>query len=168
MSALEIRSLDIGDAAEVAAIYARHVLTGTATFEEVPPTTREMAGRIEAILGRNYPALAAVDEGKIVGYAFAGAHKERSAYRYTVEDSIYLEPVCQGQGIGSALLSQLIELCAARGFRQIMAVIGDSGNAASIKLHRRLGFGRIGIARGIGFKFGQALDVVYMQRQLTD
>lgn len=168
MTNLGFRAMTIGDAADMAQVYAHHVLHGTASFEELPPSADEMAQRLRALLERDYPGIVAVSDHRVIGYAYAGPHKERSAYRYTVEDSIYLAPTFHGKGVGGALMSQLIEQCQARGFGQMMAVIGDSENNASIALHRRQGFRDIGIARGIGLKFGRTLDVVYMQRDLRD
>lgn len=166
MTWFEIRELVIDDANSIAAIYGQHVMNSTATFEEVPPSVSEMTLRINELLKGNYPALVAMHEGRIIGYAYAGPHKQRSGYRYTVEDSIYVEPAFHGRKIGSGLLSQLIERCTAVQFSQMMAVIGDSRNTASIALHQRFGFRHIGIAAGIGYKFGRPLDVIYMQREL--
>ena len=152
----------------VTSIYANHVLHGRASFEEVPPTTDEMAQRFATLAAQNYPILVALDEaGCVLGYAYAGPHKLRSAYRFTVEDSIYVAPDALGKGIGKALLTALITSCEKGGYKQMLAVIGDSENAASIGLHAACGFTHFGTATKVGFKFGQWLDVVYMQRVLS-
>lgn len=154
--------------AEITAIYGHHVAQGRASFEEVPPSMAEMAGRMTSLLDDGYPILVAqAASGAVLGYAYAGPHKLRSAYRYTVEDSIYVAPHAQRQGVGASLLRALISACEDGPFRQMMAVIGDSQNAASIGLHAACGFTMIGTAEKIGFKFGQWLDVVYMQRSLA-
>lgn len=165
---IHIRPLDAGDLPAITAIYGAHVQGGTASFEEVPPDEAEMRARWQANLGRGYPAwLVATRDDRVLGYAYAGPHKARSAYRFTVEDSIYLDPDCLGQGIGSSLLKALIEACRAGGYRQIMAVIGDSDNAGSIALHTRFGFRHVGTARSVGYKHGRWLDVVFMQLSLV-
>lgn len=152
----------------VTAIYAHHVLHGRASFEEVPPIADEMAQRFATLAAQDYPILVALgDEGNVLGYAYAGPHKLRSAYRFTVEDSIYVAPEALGKGIGRALLMALISSCEESGYKQMLAVIGDSENAASIGLHAACGFTHFGTATKVGFKFGQWLDVVYMQRALS-
>ncbi|PWR18851.1 GNAT family N-acetyltransferase [Zavarzinia compransoris] len=148
----------------ITAIYRHHVAEGFASFEEVPPDPAEMGRRQQALLAGGYPYLVALDENEaVLGYAYAGPYRPRSAYRFTVEDSIYLDPGAAGRGIGRVLLAQLIEACRARGYRQIVAVIGDSGNAASIGLHRALGFEPAGVLRAVGLKKGRWLDSVLMQ-----
>jgi phosphinothricin acetyltransferase len=151
----------------VAAIYGRHVLTGLGTFEEVPPSTEEMAGRIGAVLGRGLPYLVAEDGGEVIGFAYAGPFRPRAAYRFTVEDSVYIAPQAMGRGVGKALMSEVIARCEALGLRQMVAVIGDSGNAGSIGLHRSLGFADAGVGKSLGYKFGRWVDVVWMQRALN-
>ena len=163
-----IRAAGGHDAEAIASIYEHYVLHSTANFEEVPPTADEITSRMTALLERGYPWLVLEVQDRVVGYAFAGPYKERSAYRYTVEDSIYVCNDHRRAGIGRALLSALINDCSQRGFRHMMAVIGDSCNIASVKLHTQLGFRRIGLAENIGFKHGRSLDVVYMQRVLEN
>jgi L-amino acid N-acyltransferase YncA len=155
------------DLAAIAAIYAHHVTTGLASFEETPPDLAELGRRREAVLAAGLPWLVAVDaSGAVLGYAYAGLYRPRSAYRYTVEDSIYVAPGRTGRGIGRALLSALIEDATAKGYRQMVAVIGDSANAASISVHRACGFREAGRLEGVGFKFGRWVDSVLMQRPL--
>jgi phosphinothricin acetyltransferase len=161
-----LREARDGDLAAISAIYAHHVLHGLATFEEVPPEVGEMARRRADILARGLPYLVAEAEGRVVGYAYAGAFRPRSAYRFTVEDSIYLDPAATGRGIGRQLLDRLVAACTAAGARQMLAVIGDSGNAASIALHARAGFAHAGTFRSVGFKLGRWVDTVQMQRPL--
>jgi phosphinothricin acetyltransferase len=163
-----LRAATLDDAPPIAAIYAEHVLHGTASFELSPPTAEEMRQRMDALLRGGFPFIAACRDGELVGYAYAGPYRPRPAYRYTVEDSIYLAPGAQRQGIGSALLDRLIELCAARGDRQMIAAIGDSANAGSIAVHARAGFVEIGRLDKVGRKFERWLDVVFMQRALGD
>ena len=155
-----------GDAPAVAVVYAPHVLHGTASFEEVPPDAAEMGRRMAAVLDRGWPWLVAERDGRILGYAYAAQLKPRAAYRYTCENSIYLDSDAVGHGIGTLLLAALIEASVACGFRRMVAVIGDSGNAASIALHARHGFAHAGTLAQVGFKFGRWLDVVHMQRTL--
>ncbi len=155
------------DAPRIAEIYAHHVLHGVATFEEIPPEPEEMARRMREIRAAGYPWLVAEEGGQIVGFAYAGVHKARAAYRYTVEDSIYLAADRLGRGIGSALLGRLIEVCDDGGFARMIAIIGGGENAASIALHRKHGFEVTGRVDGIGFKFGRFVDVVYMIRALS-
>jgi phosphinothricin acetyltransferase len=133
-----------------------------------PPDEAEMMSRFKAITGNGFPYLAAEADGHVAGYAYAGPYRPRPAYRYTVENSVYLDPAYYRRGIGSALLNELISQCTARGFRQMIAVIGDSANAASIALHRRAGFAMIGTHPNVGFKFGRWLDSVQMQLALGE
>lgn len=156
------------DIVQIHAIYAHHVLHGAASFEEVPPDQAEIAARFRALKENNMPYLAAVEGGRVLGYAYAGLYRPRSAYRFTVEDSIYLASDAAGRGIGRLLLTELIARCASMGMRQMIAVIGDSANAASIGLHRALGFTHIGTFPAVGFKFGRWIDSVLMQRPLGD
>ena len=166
MASLEIRSAAAADLPSVTEIYEHAVRFGTATFELDPPDLFEMTRRFEALTGGGFPYLVATIEGDVVGYAYAGAYRPRPAYRFTVENSIYLQPATQGRGIGKKLLQRLIAECETRGFRQMIAVIGDSANAASIGVHSRCGFQMIGTHPDVGFKFGRWLDTVMMQRAL--
>lgn len=167
-----IRSATPADIGAITAIYRHHVLTGSASFEETPPDETEMAARMAAIRERGLPylCLEVADPGTarltVVGYAYAGPYRARSAYRFTVEDSIYLAAGHAGKGYGRLLLEQLIQECRALGLREMVAVIGDSANLASIELHRRLGFDQVGILRRVGFKFDRWVDSVLMQLSL--
>jgi phosphinothricin acetyltransferase len=154
------------DMPDVAAIYAFHVLNGLASFEEEPPSPEEMMRRRTEVLDCGLPYLVAELDGRIVGYSYAALYRARPAYRFTVENSVYIDPRSVRRGIGSALLSQLIMRCEAAGFRQMIAVIGDSGNTASIALHERHGFRHVGNLPSTGFKFGRWVDSVLMQRAL--
>lgn len=154
------------DLEAICAVYAHHVLTGTATFEEAPPSLAEMAARREEVLSRGLPHLVAELGGRVVGYSYAGPYRARSAYRFSVEDSVYLSPEVQGRGVGTALIGEVIAHCEAGPWQQMVAVIGDSANIASVRLHERLGFNMVGTLRGVGFKFGRWLDTVIMQREL--
>ncbi|MCX7893238.1 MAG: GNAT family N-acetyltransferase [Burkholderiales bacterium] len=166
--AVSLRPAAEADAARIAEIYAHHVLTGLATFETEPPDAAEMLRRHRELVARGFPYLVAESAGRVVGYAYAGPYRARAAYRYTVEDSIYLEPGAERRGIGSALLGALVDAAARAGFRQMIAVIGDSGNAASIRVHGRCGFRMAGTLAAVGFKFGRWVDSVLMQRALGD
>lgn len=159
------RAEDIG---AIQAIYAHHVLHGLASFEEVPPDAAELAQRREAIVARGLPYLVAEIGGDVVGYAYAGPYRARSAYRYTLEDSVYVAEGRHGLGIGRALLTRLVAECERTGARQLVAVIGDSGNAGSIGLHAALGFRQAGLLPSIGFKHGRWVDSVLMQRPLGE
>ena len=163
-----IRPATAADLAAVTAIYAEAVLTGTATFELQPPDRAEMLRRFAALSAGGFPYLVAEQHGDIAGYAYAGPYRARPAYRHTVEDSIYLAPTAQGRGLGRALLARLIEETARRGFRQMIAVIGDSANTASIRIHAHAGFALIGTHPNVGLKFGRWLDTVMMQRALGE
>jgi L-amino acid N-acyltransferase YncA len=164
---LVIRPAEAGDMVRVQEIYADHVLRGTASLEEAPPDLDEMRRRREAVLTARLPYLLAQRDGAIVGFAYAGLYRPRSAYRHTCEDSVYLDPAAVGRGTGRALLSAVMERATAAGYREMIAVIGDSGNAASIGLHSALGFRHIGTFRNVGLKFGRWLDSVLMQRTLA-
>lgn len=166
MSDISIRDAADGDMPSVHAIYAHHVLHGLASFEEVPPPVDELRSRRANVLALGLPYLVAVSEGEIAGYAYAGTYRTRSAYRYTVEDSVYLAPDAGRRGIGTALLRALIDRCEAGPWRQMLAVIGDSANHASIRLHQRLGFTVVGTLPSVGYKFGRWVDSVLMQRAL--
>ena len=164
-----IRSARPDDIAAITRIYAHAVRHGTASFELDPPDEAEMARRMTAIRDGGFPYLAADVEGRLAGYAYASFFRTRPAYRFTLEDSIYVAPDRQARGIGRALLDRLIEESAARGFRQMIAVIGDSTRQqASIRLHTAAGFTLVGIFPDIGYKFDAWLDSVYMQRALGD
>lgn len=164
--ALIVRDALPADMAAIRAIYAHHVLHGLASFEEAVPSLDEMLARRGSVLAQGLPYLAAEQYGAIVGYCYAGSYRPRPAYRHTVEDSVYVADGNAGRGIGRALLSALIARCEAGPWRQMLAVIGDSGNAGSIGLHRALGFETVGTLRAVGFKFGRWVDSVLMQRAL--
>jgi L-amino acid N-acyltransferase YncA len=165
-SELVVRRSRDEDVAAIAAIYGHHVLHGVASFEEVPPSAEEMARRRAALVTRGFPYLVAERGGKVIGYSYAGAYRSRIGYRFTVEDSIYIDPSEVGRGIGRALLAEVIEQTEALGYRLMIAVIGGSETIPSIRLHAALGFTQIGVFTGIGFKFGRWIDSVYMQRAL--
>lgn len=168
MPALQIRPAVPADIPAITEIYAEAVKHGTATFELEPPDAGEMRRRFDALHAGNFPYLVAGIEGRIVGYAYAGPYRPRPAYRFTVENSVYLAPASHRRGIGMALLTELIAQCEVHGFRQMIAVIGDSANAASIGLHARAGFELIGTHPNVGFKFGRWLDTVMMQLALGE
>jgi L-amino acid N-acyltransferase YncA len=162
-----IRPATQDDVPAITAIYAHHVLTGTGTFEVDPPSVEEITARMDKVARRGWPWLVSVNrEGCVNGYAYAGPFRERAAYDATVEDSIYLAPESIGQGLGRALLSALIEGCQQAGAQEMLAVIGDSENTASIALHRALGFTDVGVMARVGIKFGRKLDVVILQKSL--
>lgn len=165
-SAVLVRDATDQDMAGIQAIYAHHVLHGLASFEEVPPTVEELLARRASVIGLGLPYLVAEIDGGVVGYAYATLYRTRSAYRHTVEDSVYVAPGFGGRGIGSALLRALIDRCEAGPWRQLVANIGDSGNAGSLALHRRFGFQTVGTLTSVGFKFGRWIDTVLMQRPL--
>ncbi|CAN7450193.1 GNAT family N-acetyltransferase [Phenylobacterium sp. LjRoot219] len=164
---LLIRAATEADAAALAAIYGHHVLHGFGTFEEVPPAPAEMDHRRRAIVQHGLPYLVAEEAGQVLGYAYAAPFRARAAYRYTVEDSVYIAPDATGRGLGRALLSAVLTACEAMGLRQALAVIGDSENAASIGLHRALGFEPAGVGRNVGYKHGRWVDIVWMQKALN-
>lgn len=161
-----VREAGPDDIPDVTAIYAHYVANTAASFEEEPPAAEEMLRRLEAVRARGLPFLVAEHDGRVLGFAYAGPFRTRSAYRYTIEDSIYVAPDAVRRGIGSALLSRLIERCSELGYRQMIAVIGDSENLSSIGLHASLGFRQEGVLRGVGWKFGRWVDVVIMHRPL--
>jgi len=163
---LGVRDARDADLAAVQAIYAHHVRNGLATFEEVPPPVDELAARRASVLQLGLPYLVAESSGQIVGYCYATSYRPRPAYRYTIEDSVYVADGLGGRGIGAALLGQLIARCEAGPWRQLIAVIGDTGNAGSIALHRRLGFAPVGTFAAVGWKLGRWVDTVVMQRAL--
>lgn len=161
-----IRSSRDDDIGEIAAIYRHHVLHGIASFEEIPPDENEIARRRRDIVALNLPYLVAERSGRVVGYCYASRYRVRSAYRFTLEDSIYVDAAEVGRGVGRALLSTLVERCCALGYRQMVAVIGGSDQWPSIRLHETLGFARTGTLPAVGFKFGNWIDCVLMQRAL--
>jgi len=164
---MEVRACTSQDLPAVQAIYAHHVLHGTGTFEEVPPSLEEMTARHAGIVANDrFPFLVAVQDGAVLGFAYASAFGDRAAYRYTCESSVYIAPDAQRRGIGHALMDQVIAQCTARGLREMLAVIGDSQNYASIGLHAALGFAHVGTFPNVGWKFERWIDVVLMQRSL--
>ena len=162
----DLRPITDGDLTAVTAIYAHHVLHGTGTFELEPPDDAEMARRIEAVTSLALPFLVAVEQGTVVGFAYAGRYRPRPAYQHTVEDSIYLSPEAGGRGVGTRLLTEVLGRCEDAGVRQVIAVIGDSANEASVRTHARCGFDVVGTFRDVGWKHGRWLDTVLMQRSL--
>lgn len=154
------------DIPAIHAIYSHHVLHGLASFEEQPPSAAELRRRYDDIVAKNLPYLVAELGGTVAGYGYCAPYRTRSAYRYALEDSVYVRPDALGRGVGSALLAALIRRCEALGYRQLIAVIGDSAHAASIGLHASQGFLRVGTLRSVGFKFGRWVDSVIMQRPL--
>jgi len=165
-AAVTIRTCEERDVPAITAIYHHHVLHGAASFEIEPPDAAEIARRRRAVIDGGYPYIVAEQGGRVVGYAYASAYRPRPAYRNTVENSVYVAPGRERQGIGRVLLAALLDACEQRGFRQVVAVIGDSGHEASIGLHRALGFRMVGTLRSAGFKFGRWIDIVLMQRAL--
>jgi L-amino acid N-acyltransferase YncA len=163
---MELRPAAPADIPAIHAIYAHHVLNGLASFEEAPPSEEELLRRYREITGGGLPYLVAELAGVVAGYGYCSLYRTRSAYRYTLEDSIYVRQGMLGRGIGSALLGELVRRCEGLGYRQIIAVIGDSANAGSIGLHASHGFLRAGLLRSTGFKFGRWVDSVLMQRPL--
>ena len=163
---VSIRPATLADIPAITRIYAQSVSTGTASFELEPPDEAEMARRMQALFDGGYPYIVAEIGGAIAGYAYAGSYRPRPAYRFSVEDSIYVDPSAQRRGAGRLLLERLIEECERRGFRQMVAVIGDSAQTPSIELHRALGFRMVGTVENVGYKFGRWLDSVNMQRAL--
>ena len=161
-----IRDAGDGDLEAVLAIYAHHLLTGLASFEEEPPDLAEIARRRDAVVALGLPYLVAARAGVVSGFAYAGPFRPRPAYRNTVENSVYVAPDAAGSGLGRLLLGALVERCSAAGYRQMVAVIGDSQNEASIALHAAMGFRHIGVLSSTGFKFGRWVDTVLMQRSL--
>jgi L-amino acid N-acyltransferase YncA len=168
MQPLEIRPAVVADLPTITEIYTHEVRFGTATFELAPPDLAEMTRRFHALMDGGFPYVVAVLDSAVVGYAYAGSYRPRPAYRFTVENSVYLRPAIHRRGIGRQLLQRLIAECEACGFRQMIAVIGDSANAASIGVHARCGFDMIGTHPNVGLKFGRWLDTVMMQRALGE
>jgi L-amino acid N-acyltransferase YncA len=163
---ITIRDARDGDIPRIADIYAFHVERDIGSFELEAPDTREMARRYHDNQAKGYPYLVALSGVEVVGYAYATAYRSRPAYRHTVEDSVYIDATWSRRGIGSALLRTLVARCEARGYRQMIAIIGGSQNAASIALHAALGFERAGVLAAVGRKFDRWLDTVLMQRAL--
>lgn len=163
---LLIRPSVEADLAAITAIYSEAVRHGTASFELEPPDVAEIARRRQAVLASGLPWLAAERSGRVIGYAYAGPFRPRPAYRFCVENSIYVDAAARGQGVGALLLAELIARCEAWGARQMVAVIGDSANAGSIGVHAAAGFRHTGRVEQVGWKFGRWLDVVFMQRAL--
>ena len=163
-----VRDAEPADFPEIAAIYRHFVETGTATFEEVAPTVEEMRGRFTAVKSRGLPYRVAEVEGAVLGYAYVSPFRARSAYRYSLENSVYVDERYHSRGFGFALMRSLIAECTALGYRQMLAVIGDSANEGSLRLHTRLGFRTIGHELAVGRKFGRWLDVVQMQLPLGE
>ena len=165
---MRIRPASLADIPAITAIYDHAVRHGTASFELEPPTEAEMTRRMQAALDGRFPYLAAEIDTKLAGYAYASLYRTRPAYRFTVENSVYVAPDMHRRGVGKALLERLIEECSARGYRQMIAVIGDSDQAASIGVHKACGFEPAGNLKSIGWKFGKWLDTPLMQRALGD
>jgi len=163
---MDIRDATAADIPDIQAIYAHHVLHGTGTFEEDPPSVEEMAKRFGKVINQGLAWLVATDATGVLGYAYYTQFRDRSAYRYALENSIYVRDDVRGQGVGKALVQQLIDRATAAGYRQMIAVIGDSENVGSIGVHASLGFRHTGVLHASGIKFGRWLDVVYMQRAL--
>lgn len=165
---MQVRAIKAEDMPAITAIYDEAVRTGTASFETEPPGLEEMVRRQQALETAGYPFLIAEENGRILGYAYAGSFRTRAAFQYTVENSIYLDANARGRGIGRTLLKALLEECTARGYRQMVAVIGDSANTGSIALHRACGFEMIGTLPATGLKFGRWINTVLMQRPLGE
>ncbi len=165
---LQVRDLVLPDLEAVTGLYGRHVLNSVATFDEIPPSSEQMRQKYEQVCAQGLPWLVAETGGELAGYAYAALFHPRSAWRFTVEDSIYVDATHHRRGVGRALLSELIARCEALGYRQMIAAVGDSGNDGSIGLHKALGFQDAGIYKDVGLKFGRWLDVVLMQRALGD
>lgn len=162
----QIRPSREDDLSAITALYGHHVLQGTGTFETTPPTEAEMAARRADVLHKGLPHLVIEDDGQVLGFAYCQWFKPRPAYRFSAEDSIYLDPQATGRGLGRQLLTALVEQAEAAGLRKLIAVIGDSNNAGSIGVHRALGFQHVGTVRSCGWKFGRWLDIVLMERAL--
>lgn len=161
-----IRRVAAADIDAIAAIYRDEVLTGTASYELIPPDAAEMRGRVEGLVGQGYPYLVIETGGAVAGFAYAGPFRARPAYAWMAETSIYLAPAARGRGEGTRLLSRLVETCEAGGFRQMLAVIGGADNLGSIRLHARAGFRQTGVIAASGYKFGRWIDTVLMQRSV--
>lgn len=160
---VEIRFATEADISAITAIYGEAVANGTGSFELEGPSEAEMAARFASLKAGNFPFFVAERGGAVVGFAYAGPYRERPAYRFTVQDAIYLAPDARGQGIGKRLLTALVAEAARRGFRQMVGIVGDSENHASVELHRSLGFEAVGVLRNVGWKHGRWLDTVFTQ-----
>jgi L-amino acid N-acyltransferase YncA len=163
---VRVRPATPEDLPAIQAIYAHHVANGLGSFEEEAPSVQELRRRYDDVVGQSFPYLAAELGDQIAGYGYCNLYRTRSAYRYALEDSVYVRHDMAGRGIGKAILAELIARCEALGCRQIIAVIGDSANAASIGLHASQGFLKVGTLRSVGFKFGRWVDSIFMQRPL--
>ena len=163
-----IRTAAMDDLPQIQAIYAHYVTAGAATFEIDPPDLAEMTRRFETLTGGGYPYIVAEVDGAVGGYAYAGPYRTRQAYRYTVEDSVYVSPDHVGLGLGRRLLEEIIRRCTEAGFRQMMAVISDDRNAASLHLHARCGFEHVGVLKNVGYKMGRWINRTVMQRPLGE
>ena len=168
MNDLVVRPAVAGDMAAVQAIYAHHVRHGLASFEDDPPDLGVITRRWRDVVDRGLPYVVAEQAGELLGYAYAGPYRTRPAYRFTLENSVYVRDGLQQRGVGYAVMRVVLAECEARGYRQVIAVIGDSANEGSIRLHERLGFTRAGTLAGVGFKFGRWVDSVLMQRALGE
>jgi L-amino acid N-acyltransferase YncA len=164
---MEIRAASAKDLADCQAIYAHHVLHGTGTFEEIPPSLEEITARWQAVTKAGNAYLVAIDASGVLGFGYYAQFRDRAAYRYTAEDSVYVRETVRGQGVGKAIVAALLSHAAAAGFTQMLALIGDSENTGSIGVHASLGFVPVGTMRKVGFKFGRWLDVVTMQKSLA-
>ena len=164
--AVELRAAQPADVQAIHSIYAHHVLHGLASFEEEPPSVEELGRRYRDVISRGLPYLVAEYGAEVAGYGYCSPYRARSAYRYALEDSIYVRHDMTGRGVGKRLLEELVRQSEALGYRQLVAVIGDSANAASIGVHAACGFLRVGTLRSVGFKFGRWVDSVFMQRPL--
>ena len=165
---IAIRACEESDMGAVTEIYRHHVLNSPATFELDPPSLQEMLARRRTIVDGGFIYLVAEREAEIVGYAYVSTYRARPAYRFTVENSVYIRPGYERRGLGRMLVQALLKECAKKPIRQVVAVIGDSANAASIELHRDLGFAMIGTFRSVGYKFGRWLDSVLMQKEIGE
>lgn len=164
---MDIRPATEADLPECQAIYAHHVLEGTGTFEETPPSLEIITARHDEIAAAGWAWLIAADVSGVLGFAYYTQYRPRSAYRFTAEDSVYVRDDVRGQGVGKALVTRLIDHAAQAGFRQMVAIVGDSENIGSIGVHSSLGFQKVGTLRDVGFKFGRWLDIVFMQRAIS-
>jgi L-amino acid N-acyltransferase YncA len=163
---IRVRAATQSDLNAITDIYRHHVLTGTGSFEIDPPSVEEMGRRMLDVVGRGLPYLVAEEGDTVVGFAYAALYRTRVAYRFTLEDSVYVHHAHAGRGIGAALLAELIRACKECGCRQLVAVIGDSENTASVRVHEKLGFQHSGVLRGVGYKFDRWIDTVFMQLPL--
>lgn len=163
---VRLRDAQISDMAEIQSIYAGEVLHGVSSWEEIPPEVEEMCNRFDTIIAAGFPYRVAEIDNTVAGYCYASSYRPRIGYRYTVENTVYVHADFRGRGLGRLLIEDLIALCTARGFRQMIAVIGDSQNHQSIDFHRRMGFEQAGLIRSIGYKYDRWMDSVIMQKAL--